>query len=99
MDFMIEVTEIAGSDLGEIKPFYRNRVFGAMEQYLGHTPNQESRSRIKRLRLLNSPAYRLRVDDFLVFYDVDEPGATVTILRVLTKEASLAYLRELEAKN
>lgn len=29
VDFLIEVTEIVGSDLGEIKPFYRNRVCDA----------------------------------------------------------------------
>jgi mRNA-degrading endonuclease RelE of RelBE toxin-antitoxin system len=48
------------------------------------------------LRLLNSPAYRLRLGDYRVFYDVDVVLSAVTVLRVLSKEASLAYLAELE---
>jgi mRNA-degrading endonuclease RelE of RelBE toxin-antitoxin system len=57
---------------------------------------QESRTRIKRLRLLDSPAYRLRVDDFRIYYDVDDASERVTVLRILSKKASMAYLAEME---
>jgi mRNA-degrading endonuclease RelE of RelBE toxin-antitoxin system len=56
---------------------------------------QISQSRIKRLKLLDSPAYRLRVDDHRVFYDVDTKGQLVIVLRILNKEAAQRYLEEL----
>ena len=63
-----------------------------MSQWLIHTPTQISRSRIKRLRLLESPAYRLRVGEYRVYYDVDESEQTATVLRILDKIQSLRYL-------
>jgi mRNA-degrading endonuclease RelE of RelBE toxin-antitoxin system len=96
--FEIEVTRQAEHDLDAIRPYYRQQIFDGLETHLRHTPTQESRARIKRLRLLDSPAYRLRLGDYRVFYDVDEVLSTVTILRVLSKEASLAYLAEAEAQ-
>ena len=96
LKFEIEVTEEAERDLDDIRPYYRQQILDGLEAYLRHGPTQESRTRIKRLRLLDSPAYRLRLGDFRVFYDVDEVLAAVTVLRVLSKEASLAYLSELE---
>ncbi|MCL4833735.1 MAG: type II toxin-antitoxin system RelE/ParE family toxin [Caldilineaceae bacterium] len=53
-----------------------------------------SRSRIKRLRGIDSPGYRLRVGEHRVYYDVDLAEETVTVLRILTKEQSLRYLNE-----
>jgi mRNA-degrading endonuclease RelE of RelBE toxin-antitoxin system len=65
---------------------------------LRYEPTRESRSRIKRLELLDSPAYRLRVGDYRVFYDVDVDAAAVSVLRVMSKEESLIYLAELERR-
>ncbi len=96
MEFEIEVTAEAEKDLDAIRPYYRRQILDGLERFLRHAPTQESRARIKRLRLLDSPAYRLRLGDFRVFYDVDETAAVVTVLRVLSKEASLAYLPKLE---
>jgi mRNA-degrading endonuclease RelE of RelBE toxin-antitoxin system len=66
--------------------------------YQANEPTRESRSRIKRLELLDSPAYRLRVGDYRVFYDVDVDAAAVSVLRVMSKEESLIYLAELERR-
>ena len=97
MRFEIDVTESAKADLDAIRPYYRRQILDAMESHLSVTPTRESRSRIKRLQLLDVPAYRLRVGDFRVFYDVEESLGTVTVLRVLNKAASLGYLRDLES--
>jgi len=43
-----------------------------------------------------SPAFRLRVGEYRVFYDVDPMRQVVTALRVLSKEHSLQYLEEIE---
>jgi hypothetical protein len=48
------------------------------------------RSRIKRLRGLRRPQYRLRVNDIRVFYDVTE--TTVEILAILDKPTAQAWL-------
>jgi len=92
MGFDIEFVREAEADLDRLKPFNRNRILDAIESYLGHTPMQTGRSRIKRLRSVESPGYRLRVGEFRVFYDVDEARRSVTVLRVLSKEQSLSYL-------
>ena len=47
-------------------------VIDAIELHLRHAPEFISRSRIKRLRELTSPQYRLRIDEWRVFYDVAE---------------------------
>ncbi|MGE3844988.1 MAG: type II toxin-antitoxin system RelE/ParE family toxin, partial [Vicinamibacterales bacterium] len=49
-----------------------------------------SRSRIKRLRGLSQPQYRLRVNDIRVFYDVTE--TTVQILAIITKAEGQKWL-------
>ena len=48
-----------------------------------HEPEKVSKSRIKRLRFLRHPQYRLRVDDFRVFYDII--GQEVQILGIVLK--------------
>ena len=96
MAFEIELVLEAETDLDGIQPFYRNQILDAIEQHLRHAPTKVGRARIKRLRLLESPAYRLRVDEYRVFYDVDEEYQVVTVLRVLDKEQSLRYLAEIE---
>ncbi|MGO9398722.1 MAG: type II toxin-antitoxin system RelE family toxin, partial [Xanthobacteraceae bacterium] len=58
-------------------------VRAALETYLRHEPAKTSRSRIKRLRGLARPQYRLRVDDVRVFYDIS--NSTVEILAVVSK--------------
>lgn len=49
-----------------------------------------SRSRIKRLRELSHPQYRLRVGDVRVFYDV--VGSTVEVLAMVDKADASAWL-------
>lgn len=56
-------------------------------------PTQVSKNRIKRLRGLDSPQYRLRVGELRVFYDVTE--SEVYVMRVLTKAAVAEYLLEM----
>jgi mRNA-degrading endonuclease RelE of RelBE toxin-antitoxin system len=66
MAYRIEVAPTADNDLAEMKAFHRAEVLDAIDEHLTHTPMAISRSRIKRLRLLDSPAYRLRVGDYRV---------------------------------
>ena len=60
----------AVEDLRALKASVRAAVRIALETHLRHEPRKTSRSRIKRLRGLRRPQYRLRVGEVRVFYDV-----------------------------
>ncbi len=96
MRYEIVVTEEAESDLDGIRAFYRQEILDAVEDHLRYEPTRESRSRIKRLKLLSSPAYRLRAGEFRVFYDVEDTVGEVVVLRVMSKGEALTYLADLE---
>ncbi|MBI4602542.1 MAG: type II toxin-antitoxin system RelE/ParE family toxin [Planctomycetes bacterium] len=60
--------------------------------HLRHEPERTSKSRIKRLRGLERPRYRLRIDEFRVFYDVKE--GTVEVLAIVPKSQAAQWLEE-----
>ena len=64
----------------------------ALEIHLRYEPTKVSRSRIKRLRELAQPQYRLRVGEIRVLYDVTEEK--VEILAILSKSMVEQWLRE-----
>ena len=75
-------------------PAYRRaEVRDALERHLRHEPTRVSKSRIRRLRGLSQPQYRLRVGEVRVFYDVTEEA--VEILAIVTKAEASRWLAEL----
>jgi len=91
MRFDIVLAPEAIEDLNGLKANVRADVTGAIEQHLRHQPTKTSKSRIKRLRGLSHPQYRLRVgDDVRVFYDV--AGDVVQVLAVVPKSEADAWL-------
>ena len=69
----------------------RAEVRDGIERHFCHEPTKSGKSRIKRLRGLSRPQYRLRVgDDIRVFYDVTE--AAVEILGIVPKSEALEWL-------
>jgi len=56
---------------------------GSSRDPFEHETNKTSRSRIKRLRGMTRPQYRLRVEEFGVFYDVS--GSAVEVLAIVPK--------------
>src|SRR5271170_7758201 len=79
-------------DLDRLKARVRAAVRDAIETHLRHEPRKLSKSRIKRLRGLSHPQYRLRVEDVRVFYDVTE--STVEVLAIVSKSDAEAWLSE-----
>jgi mRNA interferase RelE/StbE len=65
-----------------------------MHDYLETDPKRESKSRIKRLRGLRQPQYRLRVDRMRVFYDVNDSEKRVEVLGFVEKPAVGRWLEE-----
>ena len=92
MSFDVVLAPEAVEDLRQLKASVRAVVKSALETHLRHEPTKISRSRIKRLRGLLRPQYRLRVDDIRVFYDVS--GATVQILAIVSKSEAEEWLRK-----
>ena len=68
----------------------RAEVQDAIERHLRHEPRKTSRRRIKRLRGLSKPQYRLRVGEVRVFYDVSEKS--VAVLAIVAKSGAGAWL-------
>jgi mRNA interferase RelE/StbE len=92
MPFDIILAPEAVEDLKRIKAHVRAAVRTALETHLRNEPEKVSRSRIKKLRGLRRPQYRLRVDDVRVFYDVS--GATVEILAIVAKSEAESWLAQ-----
>lgn len=64
----------------------------ALERHLRSAPQKVSRSRIKRLTRISHPQFRLRVDNFRVYYDVIDD--TVFVLAVVPKASAALWLDE-----
>jgi mRNA-degrading endonuclease RelE of RelBE toxin-antitoxin system len=90
MPFAIVLAPEAVEDLRGLTANVRATVRGALETHLRHEPEKTSRSRIKRLRGLRRPQYRLRVSDVRVFYDVS--GTTVEVLAIVAKSEADSWL-------
>ena len=78
-----------------LKANIRATVRDAIEMYLRHEPTKVSKRRIKRLRGLSRPQYRLRVGDIRVFYDVAD--REVTVLAITTKAQAESWLAQKES--
>lgn len=81
MAFQIILAPEAVKDLRDLDARHRANVTDAIERHLRHEPEKLSRSRIKRLDGLRKSQYRLRVDDYRVFYDGS--GKEVHILAIV----------------
>src|SRR5258707_12044968 len=93
MQYAIVLAREAAEDLKDLKANIRSEVRDAFEQHLRHQPTKVSKSRIKRLRGVSHPQYRLRVaDDMRVYYDVIQD--TVYILAVISKENADEWLNK-----
>ena len=90
MPYDIELAPQAIEDLKRLKASVRSMVRDAIGRHLRHEPTKTSKSRIKRLRGVSRPQFRLRVDDVRVFYDVSK--RTVEVLAIVLKADAEAWL-------
>jgi mRNA-degrading endonuclease RelE of RelBE toxin-antitoxin system len=82
----------AAHDLKRLPARQRVEVIDALERHLRHEPQKPSRSRIKRLRGLSHPQYRLRVGEIRVFCDITE--VIVEVLAIISKAEAASWLAE-----
>jgi mRNA interferase RelE/StbE len=90
MPYVIILAPEALEDLENLKANIRAKVREGLETHLRHEPAKTSRSRIKRLRKMSQPQYRLRIDDVRVFYDIN--GSTVEVLAIVLKSEATIWL-------
>jgi len=92
MRFEIVFASPAVEDYKALDARGRSEVRAAIEQHLRHQPTRTSRSRIKRLKGLSHPQFRLRVGEIRIYYDVVE--TTVQVLAIVEKSRSHEWLEK-----
>ncbi|MBI3182356.1 MAG: type II toxin-antitoxin system RelE/ParE family toxin [Myxococcales bacterium] len=90
MKFEILLAPEAVEDLRSLRANLRAEVREAMEDHLRYEPRKESKSRIKRLRGVSRPQYRLRAGEVRVFYEVG--GDVVEVLAIVAKSEAATWL-------
>lgn len=92
MKYVVVVARDAQDQFAELDGRWRSRLKQEMRERLEHHPRRESKSRIKRLRGLRQPQYRMRVDDMRVFYDVNDEMSRVEVLGFVNKADTPEWL-------
>jgi|ERR1043166_2789747 mRNA-degrading endonuclease RelE of RelBE toxin-antitoxin system len=91
MPYEIVLAPEAIDDLRRVRAVDRASITDALERHLRYEPDKQSRSRIKRLRGLRQPEYRMRVGEFRLFYDIAE--SEVQILAIVSKNDADEWLK------
>jgi mRNA interferase RelE/StbE len=92
MRYEIILSPEAVEDLKLLDAHTKARVKDLIEIHLRHEPTKTSKSRIKRLKGLRQPQYRLGIDEIRVFYDVE--GNRVEILAIISKARAAEWLEK-----
>jgi len=97
MKYTITFSPEAREDYEVLPAYVRAAVRDGIDKHLQHGPVRESKSRIKRLRGLEKPEYRLRVGDVRVFYDVRDEA--VEVLGIVSKKNAEEWLKRRGVKS
>ena len=97
MRYLVTFAPEAEDDFRRLPAYHRAAVRDAINQHLLHEPTRESKSRIKRLREMARPQYRLRVGEIRVFYDVAE--GEVQVLGIVYKPGADEWLGRMGVKS
>ncbi len=89
--YKILLKPLAVAQLKKMKRYYARIVADAIESHLSEEP-EKTHGAIKRLRGKQEATFRLRVQDYRVFYDVVKDR--VEIVQVLHKSETPAFYRE-----
>ena len=93
MKYEIVLAPEAAQDLKRLKAHVRAEVKDALDRHLRYEPAKVSKSRIKRLRGLSHPQYRLMVGEIRVFNDIT--GRVVEVLAIVPKSEAASWLEEM----
>src|SRR4030066_2389715 len=94
MKYQVVIAKSAHEAFKKLDARWRSSLKEAMRTHLENAPKQESKSRIKRLKGLRQPQYRLRVDRLRVFYDVNDKKGRVEVLGFGVKPEAARWLQK-----
>jgi mRNA-degrading endonuclease RelE of RelBE toxin-antitoxin system len=94
MRYEVVIAKTAQEDFKRLNARWRSSLKEAMRIHLENAPKQESKSRIKRLKGIRQPQYRLRLDRLRVFYDVNDEQGRVEVLGFVMKPEAAKWLQE-----
>ncbi len=81
----IDYAAEASVDIRALRVFDQRKILDGIEAHLTYQPKAVSRSRIKAMVQPFWSQFRLRIEEFRVYYDVDDEHRLVHVLRVLKK--------------
>ena len=90
MRYEVVLAPQAVEDLRGLSARARSEVRDAIERHLRQQPIRTSKSRIKRLRGMAQPQFRLRVAELRVFYDVVDQE--VQVIAIVSKAEAASWL-------
>jgi mRNA-degrading endonuclease RelE of RelBE toxin-antitoxin system len=90
MRYDVVLSDEAARDYKRLDARDRAKVRDGMEIHLRFEPSKLSKSRIKRLRGMRKPQFRLRIDEIRVFYDISD--GTVEVHAILPKSRAASWL-------
>jgi mRNA interferase RelE/StbE len=90
MRYEILLAPEAVDDLKHLTARDSSAICDAIKTHLRYEPEKTSKSRIKRLRGVSRPEYRLRVGEFRIFYDVQ--ATEVEVLAIVPKHQASEWL-------
>jgi mRNA-degrading endonuclease RelE of RelBE toxin-antitoxin system len=85
LPYDIQYANEARDDIRALRAFDQRKVLEGIETHLTFQPKAVTRSRIKAMLQPFWSQFRLRIENFRVYYDVDDTEMRVYILRILTK--------------
>ena len=91
MKYEIIFAPEAVRDVRSLRAHLRSTVQKGIEMFLRHAPRTVGKRRIKQLRGLARPQFRLHLGEVRVYYDVRE--STVDILAVVPKSEAAEWLK------
>lgn len=94
MKYQVIIAKSAEEVFKNLNAGIRSSLKKAMRTHLQTSPKKVSKSRIKRLKGLRQPQYRLRVDRMRVFYDVNDEKGRVEILGFVMKSETGKWLQD-----
>jgi mRNA-degrading endonuclease RelE of RelBE toxin-antitoxin system len=92
--YVVVLKPSAVRDLDRLRRVDAKAVMEVMEACLLDEPAKTSKSRIKKLKGLIRPDYRLRAGDYRVFYTIREARRQVEVLRIMHKDETHRYYEE-----
>lgn len=79
--YQIMLKPQAVKDLDAVRKYDAAKIVDGIETHLSYNPDQDS-------------DFRLRVDDYRIFYNIDESEKVINVLRILHKSETVQFYRK-----